>query len=605
MSINIWTRKQGVKLINYSLWAMGFAFMYISKDINTANHWRLLSTIGWCFFYSICTDFTISICMKKYMKNRLIKVILYLPSFIFYIHYASYSPKVVILKIYGGFGDIYPECFWGNIFALYSITSILACLYIFYNWGKKSNNIREKKQARIFLITAIVAFFLGKITDIILPNLGFVVYPCGILFLAILMGGAWYAITRYKMMTISHEYMADYIFKSVSNPIFLTDEHLNITKANDAALDLIGYKRKDIYNVSIKRLVQGAAEEFSRLYEEGSINNLEIQLDTKNVEEINCILSGDIVYDEFKEILGIIIILQDISHRKKAERMLLNYNSELEDKIRERTLELEAANNAKSEFLANVSHELRTPLNVIHSASQLFNMYLKDDTIYNKEDATRHLSSIRQNCLRLIRLVNNILDTTKLDARHFELQVRNYDFVDVIDRIVDSVSEYINQRGIKLEFITELDTKVIAFDINAIERIVLNLISNAIKFTRVNGSIVIRISEIDGFVKLSVKDDGIGIPEELHQAIFERFKQVNNGLTRQHEGSGLGLAITKTLVEMHGGKVYVRSKKDMGSEFIIELPTKVTDSVIENLNIQNENETLIEHIKVEFSDIYD
>lgn len=419
------------------------------------------------------------------------------------------------------------------------------------------------------------------------------------------MAGVWYAITKYKMMVISPEYMSDYIFKSVSNPIFLLDENLKIVKANAAALNLIGFEFEEIYETSIKTLFGGKTVDYYSLYERGSISNTEISLQVKGGKAVSCILSGTVVDDKYDDILGIIVILQDISDRKKVEGILWNYNYELERKIKERTKELELANNAKSDFLANVSHELRTPLNVIHSASQLFNMYLRDENIYNKENASRQLASIRQNCLRLIRLVNNILDTTKIYGKHFELHIQNYNIVDVVSRIVDSVREYISQRGITLEFIADMDTRVMAIDINAIERVVLNLISNAIKFTKEKGHITVKIAEAEGVVVLSVRDDGTGIPEELHNEIFERFKQANNLLTREHEGSGLGLAITKTLVQMHNGKICVKSKPDQGSEFIVELPIKVIDAKVEDAKLDNSSQNLIERINVEFSDIYD
>lgn len=591
--------------ISSFVWAIGFAFMYISPNVNTANYWRLLAALGWCSFYGVCIDFCISVCYKKLAANKIIKVIIYIPSFIFYLYFSTYDPNKVILPIYSGWYDLYPKNIIGYLYTIYSLIVMITCMYMLYRWGKNSKYIRYKKQSRAFFFPAMSVFVLGSITDTVLPLFGYIIYPFSILLLSILLSGVWYAITRYKMMAISPEYMSDFIFKSVSNPIFLTDEYLNIIKANNAALKLIGYTDQEINNMSAKSLIKGRDADFSSLYEHGSINNVEIALNAKNKDDVACIFSGTVIYDEFKDIIGIIIILQDISDRKKVERMLQSYNNELEEKIKERTLELEAANSAKSEILANVSHELRTPLNVIHSAAQLFSIYLKDDTIYNKENATRHLRAIKQNCLRLIRLVNNVLDSTKIDAKHLEIYVENYDIVDVVSRIVASITEYTSQRGIILSFITEIDTKVIAFDINAIERIILNLISNAIKFTKKNGHITVSISEKTGFIILSIKDDGIGIPEDLHNAIFERFKQVNNLLTRQHEGSGLGLAITKTLVEMHNGKIYVKSEKGNGSEFIIEMPSSVIESSTKNVNLDNSNQNLIDRVKVEFSDIYD
>lgn len=286
-------------------------------------------------------------------------------------------------------------------------------------------------------------------------------------------------------------------------------------------------------------------------------------------------------------------LFTDITSRKNLENDLIAAKEAAED-----------ASLSKSEFLATISHELRTPLNVILSAIQLFNLYLDRDDMFNKENASRHLKSMRQNCLRLIRLVNNILDSNKIDAGHFELNLQNLDIVNVIRNISDSVDAYISQKHIQMEFKSTMRSKIIACDLNVIERIMLNLLSNAIKFTRENGNIKIKIYKEKGMIHISIRDDGIGIAANMQELVFERFKQANNLLTREHEGSGIGLSITKTLVELLDGSIVLKSREEQGSEFIVKIPDQKIPDTSSTWIEEPYSTNLVERINVEFSDIY-
>lgn len=276
----------------------------------------------------------------------------------------------------------------------------------------------------------------------------------------------------------------------------------------------------------------------------------------------------------------------------------------MEKDLEESRKKAEEASSAKSELLTNISHEQRTPLNVILSAAQLLGLYISDDRLYKKENANRHIKSMRQNCLRLIRLVNNILDSNKIDSGLFHLNMKNRDMVDFIEKIIDSTKEHALLMGNRLIFNTCVKEKIMSFDMDAMERVMLNLLSNALKFSENHGDITVSVREEKDGILLSVKDEGIGIPEDKQEQIFERFKQASNLLARENEGSGLGLAITKTLVEMHDGTVSVKSEAGEGSEFIVRLPCRLASEDTVEDKSGNFGDKLVERINIEFSDIY-
>ena len=295
----------------------------------------------------------------------------------------------------------------------------------------------------------------------------------------------------------------------------------------------------------------------------------------------------------------ILIIVRDISERKRAE--------ELKQEVEENTRLLNEAmayDKLKTEFFANISHELRTPLNVILSTMQLLELIVKEDSIHeNKNKIERYIGITKQNCNRLVRLVNNLIDITKIDAGFFQLNFQNEDIVRVVEDITLSVAEYIENKGITLQFDTDVEEKVIACDPQIIERIMLNLLSNAVKFTEVMGNIWVNIHDKGETITISVKDTGIGIYEDKQNLIFERFVQVDKSLSRNHEGSGIGLSLVKSLVEMQGGEVFLISESGKGSEFIVELPCARMDQGNLDSSIYS-SVSNIERINVEFSDIY-
>jgi signal transduction histidine kinase len=278
-------------------------------------------------------------------------------------------------------------------------------------------------------------------------------------------------------------------------------------------------------------------------------------------------------------------------------KMLVENNRLLEE-----TLEYDKI---KTEFIANMSHELRTPLNIIFSTVQLFDVVLSKNGPVDTEKLNNYITSLKQNCYRLIRLVNNLIDITRIDCGSMELDLKNHNIVEVTEDIIQATADYLQSMKRTVVFDTDQEEKIMAFDLEKLERILLNLISNATKFTNPGDTIKVNLYDKDDHVVISVKDTGIGIPEEKLLLLFERFKQIDPLLNRSHEGSGIGLTIVKALVELHKGTIEVKSTYKEGTEFIIGLPAEIIPEENEvDVSQDCSKEAYVQSINIEFSDIY-
>lgn len=291
---------------------------------------------------------------------------------------------------------------------------------------------------------------------------------------------------------------------------------------------------------------------------------------------------------------NLVIIGHDITYHIRSEKSkkLLNEMVEYE--------------NLRTDFFANISHELRTPLNVILSALQYIEFMFKTDNNYKNNAILKKYSDImKQNSYRLVRILNNLIDITKLDSGYFKLDPNNYNIVEIIEEICLSVAPYIESKNLSFLFDTEIEEKIIACDADLIERIMFNLLSNSIKFTNSGGQVTVNIYDKIDTIQICVKDTGIGIPKDKLSLIFERFVQVDKSLSRKREGSGIGLSLVKSLTELHGGQIQLKSEVGKGSEFIISLPVKTLPN--KEIKIYSElvnQECNTEKMNIEFSDIY-
>jgi GAF domain-containing protein len=246
-------------------------------------------------------------------------------------------------------------------------------------------------------------------------------------------------------------------------------------------------------------------------------------------------------------------------------------NARLFREIEDKSRQIEAANRHKSEFLANMSHELRTPLNAIIGFSEVLGEKMFGEL---NEKQAEYTEDILSSGRHLLSLINDILDLSKIEAGKMELELAKFDLPMAIENALTLVRERAARHGISLK--REVDERLgeLVGDERKIKQILLNLLSNAVKFTSEGGRIEVKAMQADGSVEISVSDTGIGIAAEDQETIFEEFRQVGTDYSHKREGTGLGLTLTRKFVEMHGGKIWVKSELGKGSTFTFTLPIK-------------------------------
>ena len=335
----------------------------------------------------------------------------------------------------------------------------------------------------------------------------------------------------------------DVIGKSSSNIYGLSEIEASIQKSD---LEVIKEKKRKIYNEEIT--IDGQVREFEVIKEP--------------------------FWDSYKNLVGIIVTGRDVTHRREIEKM-------------------------QQEFFANISHELRTPLNLIFGSLQLIKSVEKE-VLEKRNSLNKYIDIIDQNSKRLLKLVDNLIDSTRMKCGYYEYNPKNYDIVSFVENISMSVADFAKQNNIDLIFDTDVEEKIMAFDLEKLERIMLNLLSNSIKYNKAQGQIEVLLNDCNDTFVIRVKDTGVGIPSDKLMYIFERFRQVENRFNKSTKGSGIGLSLVKDLIEIQGGTIEVKSELGVGSEFIIKLPVKILsdDSNIDKVYFNNDYHDLVKIMNI-------
>jgi signal transduction histidine kinase len=310
------------------------------------------------------------------------------------------------------------------------------------------------------------------------------------------------------------------------------------------------------------------------------LNDLKISVKDEDIH-INLIYQPVIGLDS--EINEFLIIMNDITSevikRQKVEELM----------------------RMQEEFFSFITHEFRTPLTTISSSIQIMDQIYKNEITPN---IRRNINMIRRNTYQQLRLVNSLLDITRAEAGYLKVHRKNLNIVDMTRLIIESVNFFAETKGVHIVFSSLLNEKTIAVDDEKYERILLNLLSNAIRFTPRGKDICVKVSSYGDKVYIQVKDQGIGIPKDKQRIIFDRFGQVGSTLTRQSEGTGIGLYLVKLLVKALDGDILLESEEGCGTSFTIVLPDVILPEGEEVILPEITENRLVRSANLEFANIY-
>lgn len=342
-----------------------------------------------------------------------------------------------------------------------------------------------------------------------------------------------------------------------------------ITSWNRGAQRIFGYSAEDVIGQSVTILIPDdhIDEEpsiISRLKRGERIEHYETVRVRKDGSLVDISLTVSPIRDANNKIIGASKIARDITERREHEKTLREQAEANERLYRE----AQESSRLKEEFLATISHELRTPLNAILGWARLVRTGKLDEAEMGKA-----LETIERNARAQAQLIDDLLDVSRIITGKLRMDVRPTDPNGFIEAAIDAVSPAAEAKGVRVQKIMDTGAVSVPGDPIRLQQVIWNLLSNAIKFTPRGGHVQVRMERVDSHLQIIVADNGQGIPEEFLPHVFDRFRQMDQGTTRQHGGLGLGLALVRQLVELHGGSIAASSPgPGQGSTFTVVLP---------------------------------
>ena len=550
-----------------------------SQSIERVNFWLHQYTLIWPYLLSLQIHFVLLFIEKKTLaRNKISLAVIYAPAIMFSLagFVVDEFKRTPVLETWG-WALMAPAnsiiVYVANFYI--SCIAMLAILLSLHYAIKKRHDPKKLRQSIYVVIGLFMTMVWSILTAGVLPDLGIAtpsLVSTGSFLGAIFFG---YAVVKHGLFVLTPKTAAEGIITTMNDSLFLVDTNNKIQVVNHAALRILGYNENDLIDQPLRKcLDQSLCDKENTildgtLMDSGFVSDVETNFKAKTGDSIPISLSASLMKNRKGTPLGTIYVGRDISERKAAEEALVASNRQLKEaiaKANEMANQAETANQAKSEFLANMSHEIRTPMNAVMGMTGLLL-----DTALNAEQRD-YAETVRSSADALLMVINDILDFSRIEAGKLELETVDFDLRNTMEDVTGMLAPRALQNN--LEFACVLNPEVPSWllgDPGRLRQILINLVGNAFKFTE-RGEVVISVDleqehDDDVMVKFSVRDTGIGIPEERLDRLFKSFSQVDASTTRKYGGSGLGLAISKQLSELMGGTIGCSSEYGKGSTF--------------------------------------
>ncbi len=380
-----------------------------------------------------------------------------------------------------------------------------------------------------------------------------------------------------RKSTVSKNYV-DNIIKTMTDALIVIDERGVIDRFNRGAEEIFGYSEKEVRGENVSILMPEPYHSQHDNYIKHYIKTGEVKILARVPRELKGIRKNRDIFDLELVVNKLHVsgqrmfagIIRDITKRKRMEETIRKHNELLEQKVAERTseaikdkLKAEKANQAKSEFLANMSHEIRTPL---HGVINFADLGLEKIITGNHEKSQLYFKKILNCSNILLGLINNLLDLGKLESRKMEFKFVLTDIGNLVETAANEMQALGQKRNIQVKYLKTENRPYISVDAKKISQVLKNLLSNSIQFSKENGIIECCVEDLVDYINVLVKDDGIGVPGEELDVIFDKFKQSSKTKTGAG-GTGLGLAICKKIIDGHDGKIWAEHNPDGGVIF--------------------------------------
>lgn len=579
--------------LSFAVYSLAYTFFYLVPTKEFALTWIRISSIGWTLFPAILLNFALALTgEEKKLNDTIVQPLIFLPGIVFLIRSLIYRLYVDDFIWSGTFWKFIPDfsSIWLWMFLFYLTLYVLFSFLLILRWRNNNRLHKSRIMGSIILWLIVFGYTASLVSNFVLPVLQFHNIPefvhlaCSIVFV-----GIGFAIIKYKHTPLTSDSAGEPIFSVIHDMVFLTDEDLNILRANKSLTETTGFLTEDLHGKPLREFVN-----WPESWPEKPVPSQSMAHETqtgatirsKSGERISVLMTGKAVIDDYNDLTGYLFVAIDI----RSELKLKNETEERRELQYELTKAREKAGESdklKSTFLSNISHELRTPLNGILGFAEILKLELKNSAF---SDVADHID---QSGNRLLGTLNSIIDLSLIEANKNEIDKKAVNIPELIRSKASLYQGYAESKKLYLNISIPEQNIMSRTDPRLLGHVLSNLLDNAIKYTEEGGLEVScrRISSGNRYWALiTVQDTGIGIDKEDFSKIFERFRQSSEGHNREYQGMGIGLSICKHFVELLDGEIWMESTKGEGSAFYVKIPsyfTKTDDDSVQKAEVGN------------------